>query len=741
MGPIHPSGARRWARLPLLVAAAVGMALAGSPPAMAICRNFPDCGGNNPVVRPEVVGVTPAVGASAGGTRVQIRVAGFTVNSAHPPQVNFGTSVATGVSAAGPTVLNATAPSHAGGGGTVDVRVMAPYVNATYPGGLTPVTGGDQFTYCLGACLRPAVSGISSASGPVTGGQQVTITGLNLTQLLYVSFGSTTITSFCSTTPGTVSFDVPASPEGQTGPVNVTVVTRVGASAPLTYTYTPAGPSGAHLDDNRNRFTLASLAHLNFLPSFITGLLGGISGRVIDNPAVHALYWDRSWDDANFTQGSINSALSSLIGSGYLTDAAQYGVGSPSFTGSDSSAPAFLCPRTSAQGGVNVFTLMYWITCEAGGGLQALTEIPGSGGIQGLPLPDGLPMADDNTDYAIFLPRGASVGLGSLRSCSSFDAFHFFTVVAQLRIGWAWFVPYPDPVYQSVPFIVAPTDCADDVQQLIENVSHELVESATDPLDGLGWIDNSKFSFSSISQIFMAGEASDLCEQTPERLSTIGGVSVSTYWSNSQGACVPAQTPSCSTTSQQLSLRPSTSLVAVKPRPLYSRSLGALKATSAYRATASMNAAASGSSEPAVSSHYVLWRQSGHRVSFEGETKVGSGPWTRFQIVQVGGKRCERGTSKWQCQTGLTPFDANAVLAELFTRDFAAPVSTSSGGRLSRAVAQQGNVAYSGSLTQTPGGAPVRLQSVARVAGTVRAQQKVVFAYADAGKTQITLPR
>ncbi|HEX4010416.1 MAG TPA: IPT/TIG domain-containing protein [Solirubrobacteraceae bacterium] len=728
----------RW----LLAAGTVGVALAASGPAQAICKNYPNCGTGNPIAQPGVLGVSPAAGPSTGGTTVDVRVAGFTLQAAHPPTIEFGTSLGRQVKVLTASVASVVSPSH--GQGQVDVRVSAPYVNTSSTGGFTPTTGADRFFYCSGQCIPPAVNAMSPTSGPATGGTVVTISGSHLDQALEVQFGSQVVTGFCFDTPNAIQFIAPPSPASAAGPVSVSVITRVGQSAPLSFTYTPVSTAGAHLDDNRNKFTLASLAHLNFLPSFVTDLLPGISGRVIDNPAVHALYWDRNWDsdDPGFAQQAINGQLNSLIGSGYLSDAAQYGVGTPSSTGADVAAPAFLCPKTSAQGGINVFTLMYWITCEAGGSALALSEVPGTGGIEGLPLPDGLPMADDNTDYAIFLPKHASVGLGSLQSCGSFDAFHFFTVVAQLRIGWAWFVPYPDPTYQTVPFIVAPADCASDVPSLVANVSHELVESATDPLDGLGWIDDAKFSFSSLSQIFMEGEASDLCEDSPTADATINGVKVLTYWSNSQQECVPVNVPNCpATTTQTLGFRPSPTLLAVKPRPLYTTALSTLESKPAYKVTATMSALASGVSEPKVSSQYSLWHQSGNRVEFTGKTKVGNGPWTSFDVVQVGGKRCVKGPKKWQCQTGLAPFNAGAILSELFTRDLSTPVTTSGTRRLTVAGAVQGGVSYAGSLSRAADGAPTQLLSSAKVGNAVKASQTVSIDYANAQQTRIALPK
>lgn len=734
----HICRRHRW----LIATVAAAVTLSASGPAQAICKNFPNCGTGNPVAQPQVLGVSPAAGSSAGGDTVDVRVTGFTLQAAHPPKVEFGTTLGRAVTVLSTSLLRVVSPSH--GPGQVDVRVSAPYVDTTYAGGYTPTSAADRFYYCNGQCVAPAVRGMSPSSGPATGGTLVTITGANLNQAVEVQFGSQVVTGFCVDTPNEIQFIAPASPASAAGPVSVSVVTHVGQTAALTYTYTPVSTTGAHLDDNRNLLTLASLAHLNFLPSFVTDLLPGISGRVIDNPALHALYWDRSWDadDPGFSEAQITSQLSDLVHSGYLNDAAQYGVGAPSFTGADSAASALLCPKTSARGGVDIFTLMYWITCEAGGSALALSEIPGTGGIEGLPLPDGLPMADDNTDYAIFLPQDASVGLGSLKSCSSFSAFHFFTVVAQLRIGWAWFVPYPDPTYQSVPFMVVPVDCAQGtVAGLVANASHEFVESATDPLVGLGWIDNAKFSFSSLSQIFMQGEASDLCENSPTANATLNGVNVLTYWSNSEQECVPVNIPNCpATTTQQLGFRPSPTLLSIKPRPLFTTALTSLENKPAYKVTAAMSAVASGVSEPAVSSQYTLWHQSGNRVEFKGKTKVGNGPWTSFDVVQVGTKRCEHGAKKWQCQTGLAPFDADAILSELFTRDLSSPVTTTGTRRLTVA-ALQGGVSYAGSLSKTTTGAPTQLLSSAKIGNAVKAHQTVSIDYASAQNTTIRLPK
>ena len=84
---------------------------------------------------PTVSSVTPAVGPTAGGTSVT--VAGANLSGA--TAVDFGTKAGTGVSVnGGGTSLTVTSP--AGAVGTVDITV-------TTPGGTSPTSAADQFTY------------------------------------------------------------------------------------------------------------------------------------------------------------------------------------------------------------------------------------------------------------------------------------------------------------------------------------------------------------------------------------------------------------------------------------------------------------------------------------------------------------------------------------------------------------------------------------------------------------------
>jgi len=86
---------------------------------------------------PAVSGVSPDTGPVTGDTDVTINGVGFTDATA----VNFGTTAATNVTFVSATQITATSPA---GAGTVDVTV-------TTPGGTSPTSSADQFTYTAAA--------------------------------------------------------------------------------------------------------------------------------------------------------------------------------------------------------------------------------------------------------------------------------------------------------------------------------------------------------------------------------------------------------------------------------------------------------------------------------------------------------------------------------------------------------------------------------------------------------------
>jgi hypothetical protein len=185
---------------------------------------------------PTVTAVSPSSGAAAGGTSVTVSGTNLTGATA----VHFG-SIAATFSNVTAGSLTATAPA---GSGTVNVTV-------TTPGGTSATSAADDFAYV--ASTTPTVTSVSPTSGPVAGGNSVTIGGTNLTGATVVKFGSASGTNL--TVNGATSLSVTA-PAG-TGTVDVTVTGPGGTSATSSadhYSYTSSsGPA-----------TIASVGSLSF---------------------------------------------------------------------------------------------------------------------------------------------------------------------------------------------------------------------------------------------------------------------------------------------------------------------------------------------------------------------------------------------------------------------------------------------------------------------------------------------
>jgi hypothetical protein len=162
------------------------------------------------VTPPMVTGVSPTTGSTVGGTAVTI--AGASLGEA--TAVMFG-SIAATITADSATSVTATAPAQ--GAGSVDVTV-------TTPGGPSPTSTADQFTYMA---PQPAVTGVSPSTGSTAGGTSVTVTGTNLASATAVAFGSAagTVTADSATSISVTS------PAGTAGAVDVTVTTAGGTSA------------------------------------------------------------------------------------------------------------------------------------------------------------------------------------------------------------------------------------------------------------------------------------------------------------------------------------------------------------------------------------------------------------------------------------------------------------------------------------------------------------------------------
>ncbi len=100
-------------------------------------------------------------------------------------------------------------------------------VSASFAGDSTYLGSSASGTLVVSATPFPAVTAVSPATGPTTGGTLVTITGTNLAGATAVDFGPMQVTSFISDTASQIILSSPAG----TGTVPVTVMTASGTSA------------------------------------------------------------------------------------------------------------------------------------------------------------------------------------------------------------------------------------------------------------------------------------------------------------------------------------------------------------------------------------------------------------------------------------------------------------------------------------------------------------------------------
>ncbi|MGQ4596623.1 IPT/TIG domain-containing protein [Nocardia sp. R6R-6] len=161
---------------------------------------------------PTVVSISPSSGPVTGGVVVTLTGTGFTGATA----VHFGATAATFFAVLSDTSIVAIAPA---GAGTVPVTVTT----------AVGTSAGVSFTYVP----APTLTSIAPASGSVTGGTTVTLTGTGFTGATAVFFGILPATSF---TVNSATQITAVSPVGL-GTVPVTVTTPGGTSNGVSYTY------------------------------------------------------------------------------------------------------------------------------------------------------------------------------------------------------------------------------------------------------------------------------------------------------------------------------------------------------------------------------------------------------------------------------------------------------------------------------------------------------------------------
>ncbi|MFZ0251530.1 MAG: IPT/TIG domain-containing protein [Acidimicrobiales bacterium] len=187
---------------------------------------------------PTVSHISPPSGSTVGGTSVTITGTGFTGATG----VSFGSTPAASFTVNSATSITAVTPASSSNG-IVNITV-------TTPGGTTPITSADQFTYVY---PTPSITAVSPNAGGPGGGTSVTITGTGFTGATLVSFGSTPAASYTVNSNNSITAVSPAGTA--TSAVNITVTGPGGTSAVTTadtFTYGPvvqsvSPTSGTHL--------------------------------------------------------------------------------------------------------------------------------------------------------------------------------------------------------------------------------------------------------------------------------------------------------------------------------------------------------------------------------------------------------------------------------------------------------------------------------------------------------------
>jgi hypothetical protein len=183
---------------------------------------------------PTVTRVTPNTGGSSGGTIVF--VIGTDIGSFNPGGVSFGTTSTFGVFVSSAGVIGLFSPPGTASATPVDVTVNT-------PSGTSAISAADHYTYFQSPA--PSITAVAPNTGFSAGGTTVFITGTNLGGATNVSFGGASSFNFFTPGPGGVIQVVNPPGTASTTPVDVTVTTPGGTSAPtsadhFTYTATPS---------------------------------------------------------------------------------------------------------------------------------------------------------------------------------------------------------------------------------------------------------------------------------------------------------------------------------------------------------------------------------------------------------------------------------------------------------------------------------------------------------------------
>lgn len=267
--------------------------------------------------------------------------------------------------------------------------------------------------------------------------------------------------------------------------------------------------------------------------------------------SVFNLYWDSNWDadHPGATTATIDAATTALFGSSYPASLTQYSV--PGSFGFRGSARAVGLCGSSPGAMTDTPSLLLFMLCEE--------ATP----FDGVPVSIPVPFDTTNIVYNVILPVGSNISdtisvLGHVLfrngSCNS-----GVIPVGGGAIYGAYHALVPSPVIlpHTIYFTIIPADCAKSggslsVPKLMSLMSHEVVETATDPVPLVYWINTSNSGTTGgLFSALVTGEAADECEGLFGSVPFAPGgipMTVNAYWSNAAHACVVGTSRVVSTT-------------------------------------------------------------------------------------------------------------------------------------------------------------------------------------------------
>ena len=222
------------------------------------------------ITPPNITGILPSSGSTAGGTSVTITGTNFTGATL----VTFDGLAATTINVVNSNTITCITPARSAG---------AVGIIVTTGGG--PSSEFSSFTYNT----PPNITGISSLTGSTTGGTSITITGTSFTGATSVTFGGVAATSLTLVDSTTITCITPA--RATAGAVGVIVTTGGGPSgafSSFTYILPPNIKSMTPSSVSRVGGTIVTITGTNFIgaTSVTLGGLNATSFNVVNGTSI-----------------------------------------------------------------------------------------------------------------------------------------------------------------------------------------------------------------------------------------------------------------------------------------------------------------------------------------------------------------------------------------------------------------------------------------------------------------------